>query len=339
MTQATGPTTGERDQLLEVARELAVEQLGPRSASIDEGDASALAESWRRVAQVGLDRAIVPEAKGSACLVADDLLAAIEELAFGDGGIAMSVLLSNASMLCVRPEQMPQVEDGGRWAFVPVRPGSELKVNEGRLDGRVESAIGACGAARLVLALSGPEPTSFVIDAGADGVLVDRDEAQMGLRGAPAASVTLKGVDGSVTGGVPGPALALLNAGTAAIARGISRRAFELALEYAKTRTQGGVAIIDHDAVGDMLSAMTVRLGCPLPRFGGIAVALGAKIAATDGAVATTQDAVQVFGGTGYMHDTGVEKLMRDAKYCQLFPEPNWIAQRELLGLEPWTRR
>jgi alkylation response protein AidB-like acyl-CoA dehydrogenase len=41
-----------------------------------------------------------------------------------------------------------------------------------------------------------------------------------------------------------------------------------------------------------------------------------------------------VFGGTGYMVETGIEKLMRDAKYCQLFPEPNWVAQDELMRTE-----
>ncbi len=43
---------------------------------------------------------------------------------------------------------------------------------------------------------------------------------------------------------------------------------------------------------------------------------------------------MQVFGGTGYMVETGVEKLMRDAKYCQLFPECNWVAHDELMRSE-----
>ena len=115
-----------------------------------------------------------------------------------------------------------------------------------------------------------------------------------------------------------------------------------MALEYAHARQQGGVAIIEHDAVSDMLSAMAVRLACwPADRRrapAGLAIeetqALAAKIAATDAAVASTTDAVQVFGGTGYMVETGIEKLMRDAKYCQLFPEPNWVAHDELMRSE-----
>ena len=61
-------------------------------------------------------------------------------------------------------------------------------------------------------------------------------------------------------------------------------------------------------------------------------------VAATDAAVASTTDAVQVFGGTGYMVETGIEKLMRDAKYCQLFPEPNWVAHDELMRSERGDR-
>ena len=133
--------------------------------------------------------------------------------------------------------------------------------------------------------------------------------------------------------------LMLLRAGTAAIARGIARRAYEMAMEYAHARRQGGVAIIEHDAVNDMLGAMAVRLAVPLPSTAGETQALAAKIVQTDAAVATTTDAVQVFGGTGYIRETGVEKLMRDAKYCQLFPEPNWVAQDELMRLERARRR
>jgi alkylation response protein AidB-like acyl-CoA dehydrogenase len=49
--------------------------------------------------------------------------------------------------------------------------------------------------------------------------------------------------------------------------------------------------------------------------------------------VAIATDAVQVFGGTGYMRETGAEKLMRDAKCLQLWPEPNWVARERLVGI------
>jgi alkylation response protein AidB-like acyl-CoA dehydrogenase len=191
----------------------------------------------------------------------------------------------------------------------------------------VSGALGAHEADGLVLV--GDRQTA--IPADTPGLKRERDETQMGLRAAPMAAITLESVPGQPDATTGGESLALLRAGTAAISRGIARRAYEMALEYAHERHQTGVAILQHDAVSDMLAAMAVRVTLPLPAAMGEREALAAKIALTDAAVATTIDAVQVFGGTGYMHETGIEKLMRDAMYCQLFPESNWVAQDELM--------
>ena len=117
---------------------------------------------------------------------------------------------------------------------------------------------------------SGARPTPIGIPAGAPGLELQRDETQMGLRAAPAASITLAGITArsDITATDGAKPLVLLRAGTAAIARGIARRAYEMALEYAQARHQGGVAIVEHDAVSDMLAAMAVRLAVrsrPLP--------------------------------------------------------------------------
>jgi len=261
----------------------------------------------------------------------------------------MCVLLCNAALATLADEQLAEVPWGARWALVPAAPEVEVTVFGGALNGRLACALGAHGAYGLVVLLDGPAPMTWAVDTGAAGSRLERDLAQMGLRAAPAASVEATGAacaptadesDGYSTAMSAASALALLRAGTAAIAHGIARRAYEMALEYAHARRQGGVAIIEHDAVSDMLSAMAVRLAC-WPQIAADhgseidqAQALAAKIAATDAAVASTTDAVQVFGGTGYMVETGIEKLMRDAKYCQLFPEPNWVAQDELMRSE-----
>ncbi len=362
-TQTT--TSGERAALLAMARDLARHELLARSVDLDRGDREAIAECWRSLVGVGLDRALLGERHGGVELSVRDLLAALEELAVGDGGIAMCVLLCNTALATLTDEQLSEIPWGARWALVPATSGTEVTVSDGALDGRIECALGALGAHGLVVILDGPEPAAFAIDAGAAGSRLERDVTQMGLRAAPAALIELADIDCPCPAG-RAPALdgsdcsngmmsaanarALLRAGTAAIANGIARRAHEMALEYAHARQQGGVAIIEHDAVSDMLSAMAVRLACRpevgAGRFGsdmtadplGLAIdqkyALAVKIAATDAAVATTTDAVQVFGGTGYMVETGVEKLMRDAKYCQLFPEPNWVAHDELMRSE-----
>ena len=58
-----------------------------------------------------------------------------------------------------------------------------------------------------------------------------------------------------------------------------------------------------------------------------------AKVFASDVAMKVTTDAVQVFGGYGYMRDYPVEKMMRDAKILQIYEGTNQI-QRNIIGQE-----
>jgi alkylation response protein AidB-like acyl-CoA dehydrogenase len=328
----TATTSTERAGLLEMASNVARHELLPRAGALDAGDLSASKECWDLLAELGLDRALLPEEHGGDLSV-PDLLATIEELAVGDGGVALCVLLSNTALVTLTPDQLAAVPERARWALVPVRDGVEMTFADGALTGRVESALGAYGADGLVLLLDGAQPTSIALASDTPGLELERDAAQMGLCAAPAGSIAITGiaVAPATTAKDGADALSLLCAGTAAIARGISRRANAMAFEYAEARRQGGVAIIEHDAVSDMLAAMAVRLAGPPPSAADWEQALAAKVAATDDAVASTTDAVQVFGGTGYMCETGIEKLMRDAKYCQLFPEPNWLTNDKLM--------
>ncbi len=379
-----GASAAERRELIALARDLAMRELTPRAAAIDSGDQGALAECWRAIVEVGLDRALLDECDGGAGIGTGDLLAVVEELAVGDGGVALCVLLCNAAFASLPRARAAAVPAGARWAAVPVGWGAEATLGEGRLAGLSALGLGAYDADGIVLALPDDPPqtqarngrtgasaaqrrgsaaqahcAALYFEQPSQALEVERDEHQLGLRGAPAAIVRLGtaapadvlGVGGGVVQGVC--LHSLLRLGAAAVARGIARRAQQLALQYARSRWQGGVPIIEHDAVRDMLSAMEVRLRCGAgagsvaagSSFDGLASdgggsetadreqAIAAKIAAASAAVATTLDAVQVFGGTGYMRETGVEKLMRDAMCCELFPEPGWVAQDMLVDV------
>jgi len=321
----------EQAEIRAMARELAARELAPRAAALDGGGRDVFEECWRLLVELGFDRVLLDERHEGAGLGIADLLAVVEELAVGEGGVAMCVLLCNAALGTLDDEQLAQVPAGARWAVLRAAP-AEVSGVDGRLDGMVACALGAHGADGLVILLEVPQPAAWAIVAGAPGLTLEDDTAQMGLRAARAASIGIAGIEsapraadaiGSVgIASAPG-AMALLRAGTAAIARGISRCAYEKALDYAQARRQGGVAIIEHDAVSDMLAAMAVRLACPQRAVTDSsrividqAQALAMKIAASDAAVASATDAVQVFGGTGYMVETGIEKVMRDAKYC-----------------------
>ena len=137
--------------------------------------------------------------------------------------------------------------------------------------------------------------------------------------------------------------------GVAAMATGIARAALEFALAYARERVQFGVPIAEHQAVQFMLADMATDIEAArlLAWSSALAIDQGrrntllsahAKRFAADAAMRATTDAVQVFGGYGFIKDYPVEKLMRDAKIMQLYEGTSQIQRiviaRELLAGE-----
>jgi acyl-CoA dehydrogenase len=116
----------------------------------------------------------------------------------------------------------------------------------------------------------------------------------------------------------------------AAGASGVMRRALDESIAYAKERKTFGVPIAQHQLIQAMLADMAIRLeatrllymkaaynldhGVRDPIVSSYAKAFGA-----DAAMQTTIDAVQIFGGNGYVKEYPVEKLMRDAKVLQIY--------------------
>jgi acyl-CoA dehydrogenase len=119
-------------------------------------------------------------------------------------------------------------------------------------------------------------------------------------------------------------------AGVAAMATGIARAAMEFATNYSKERVQFGVPIAMHEAIQFMIADMATDVEASRLLVWHSAVLLDqgrrntvesshAKRFAADAAMRVTTDAVQVYGGYGFMKDYPVEKLMRDAKIMQLY--------------------
>ncbi|MBI5309541.1 MAG: acyl-CoA/acyl-ACP dehydrogenase [Actinobacteria bacterium] len=335
--------TSELTEFVSVAGHFGIDVPGRLALELDVGSPDAVLRCWHGLCKIGLDRCIVPGTSGGADLPDAALAPLVEAVATGDAGTALLMLSSNIALATLTPELIAAVPETDRWAYVPAggaRPTERLPVLEdGKLTGTVEFALGAFGADGLVFACR--EDDALVLAAvtgGSSGKTERRVDDQLALGGAPVAEIVLDGAPAVRVGDEPeaGRADALLNAGVAAIARGVARRGREMALEYAENRYQGGGPIIIHGAVRDMLARMSERELAMTPVTDPSApldpaIALARKIADTDAAVESTIDAVQVFGGMGYMHETGVEKLMRDAKYCQLYPTPNWIARDALL--------
>jgi alkylation response protein AidB-like acyl-CoA dehydrogenase len=327
-----------------VAASFAQDVPGHDWADLDIGDLDAIDRSWQGLCEIGFDRCLADEAVGGTNLSPDALTTLLEELATGDGGVALLMLLSN---IAVEASGNNPVEMDTRLVYVPT-VGSRVgearmpRLEGGELSGAAPFVLGGGGAGTFVVTcLYDGAPALALVERDAFGLVISPVTDQLGLGSARAARLTFVGSPATLIGDADDVdrADAMLALGTSAIARGVARRARRLAQEYAENRYQGGGQIIIHGAVRDMLARMSEReLGMPQPLSStagdALAVGLAAKIAATDAAVLTTIDAIQVFGGMGYMRETGVEKLMRDAKYLQLYPRPNWLCRDELLELQ-----
>ena len=132
--------------------------------------------------------------------------------------------------------------------------------------------------------------------------------------------------------------------GVAAMATGIARAAFEFATDYSKQRVQFGVPIAMHQAIQFMIADMATEIEAARLLTWQSAVLLDrgkrntlqsshAKRFAADTAMKVTTDAVQVYGGYGFIKDYPVEKLMRDAKTMQLYEDTSQI-QRLVIARE-----
>jgi len=118
--------------------------------------------------------------------------------------------------------------------------------------------------------------------------------------------------------------------GIASQSVGMARAAFEAALAYAKDRTSFGKAIFEHQAVQFKLSEMAMKIeaarqlilhaasmkdaGLPC-----LKEAAMAKLFASEMAERVVSDAMQVFGGYGYVADFPIERIYRDVRVCQIY--------------------
>ena len=186
-----------------------------------------------------------------------------------------------------------------------------------------------------------------------DTVIVDKKEDKMGQRASNTATITFNDteVDAKYLLGEEnkGFKLAMMTLdrtrpGVAAMATGIARAAFEFATEYSKQRVQFGVPIAMHQAIQFMIADMSTKVHLSRLATWNSAVLLDqgkrntlesshAKRFAADSAMEVTTDAVQVYGGYGFIKDYPVEKLMRDAKIMQLYEGTSQI-QRLVIARE-----
>ena len=183
---------------------------------------------------------------------------------------------------------------------------------------------------------------SFILDSGMPGLEQSAAFKKMGIGSSPTGELFPSDVkvgperlmgeseDGYGRSGAKST-FSLERAGVAAMALGLVERSLELSLEYAKTRVQFDQPISSYQLIQLKLAKMEVaRLNLESLVFRYIetraagkdltlAEASAMKLYAAQAAMEVTTEAVQVFGGAGYMRATRVEQLMRDAKILQIY--------------------
>jgi hypothetical protein len=198
--------------------------------------------------------------------------------------------------------------------------------------------------------------SAFIVPADTPGYHPGKPEDKMGLRASNTTTITFEDLRLSAGHllGEPGKGLAYaLSAldggrlGVGAQACGIARAALEHAARYARHRSQFGRSIADYQAIQFKLADMVTQLhaarallheaarrrdaGEPPTMWAGMA-----KLFASEMVMRVTTEAVQIFGGYGYMRDYPVERLMRDAKVLTIYEGTSEIQRmviaRELLA-------
>ncbi|HET9984943.1 MAG TPA: acyl-CoA dehydrogenase family protein [Longimicrobiales bacterium] len=367
----------ELQQVRELARQFAEAELRPNVERWDrerELDPAVLAQ----LGELGFFGMLVPESEGGMGFDLPSYVAVLEELAWGEPTVALTVSIHSAFVLGLLLRHGSDAQKA-RWAG-PLAAGETLgcfalseeqagsdaaaQQAEARRDGdgwvlngrkKWVSNGRIAGLALVTARTDTPEDRrgtrgigAFLVPTDTPGYSVGRRETTMGLRPAEVVEIELKDVrlDADALLGEAGEGfryamegLDLGRLGIAAQAVGIAQAALDHALAYAAEREQFGRKLKDFEGIQFKLADMATRVAAARALVQSAAVAPSpraasmAKLFASETAMRVTTDAVQVFGGYGYMRDYPVEKLMRDAKATEIYEGTNEI-QRVVIARE-----
>ena len=192
---------------------------------------------------------------------------------------------------------------------------------------------------------------AFIVEKNTPGISVGVKENKLGIRGSDTHAISFTDVKVPKANRIGEEgfgfnfAMKTLNGGRigiAAQALGIASGAYELALAYSKQRKTFGKPIHEHQAIQFKLAEMatrieTARLLCLKAAWEKdhhldyTTSAAMAKLHASDTAMWVTTEAVQVYGGYGFVKEFHVERLMRDAKITQIYEGTSEI-QKMVIG-------
>ena len=369
--------TEEQRMIRDMAREFAQAELAPHAGRWDEEgwipDAVVA-----KLGELGFLGMVVPEEWGGTFSDYVAYALAMEEIAAGCASTATLMSVHN-SVGCgpilawgSSPQKkawLPDMAAGrkiGCFCLTEPQAGSEannLKTRAVLKDGRwvlngskqfVTS--GKRAAVAIVFAVTDPELgkkglSAFIVPTDTPGFINQKLEHKLGIRASDTCAIVLEDCaipEGNLLGPRgKGLAIALSNLeggriGIAAQALGIARAAFEAALAYARSRTQFGKKLVEHQSIANYLADMHTRINAARllvlhaarMRTEGIAClseASQAKLYASELAEWVCTKAIQIHGGYGYLTDYPVERHYRDARITQIYEGTSEI-QRLLIA-------
>ncbi|MBX6364399.1 MAG: acyl-CoA dehydrogenase family protein [Gemmatimonadetes bacterium] len=367
----------ELEQVRALARQFAESELRPNVERWDREralDPAVLAQ----LGELGFFGMLASESAGGMGFDLPTYVAVLEELAWGEPTVALTVSIHSAFVLGLllrhgseaqQARWVPKLVAGevlGCFALSEAQAGSDAAAQETQarrdgdgwvLNGRKKWVSNGriAGLALVTARTDAPEARrgtkgigAFLVPTDSPGYVVGRRETTMGLRPVEVVELELRDVrldadallgeaDAGFRYAMEGLDLGRL--GIAAQAVGIAQAALDHAVAYAGEREQFGTKLKDFEGIQFKLADMATRVAAARALVQSAAAAPGtraaamAKLFASETAMRVTTDAVQVFGGYGYMRDYPVEKLMRDAKATEIYEGTNEI-QRVVIARE-----
>ncbi|KWX04647.1 acyl-CoA dehydrogenase [Carbonactinospora thermoautotrophica] len=357
------PTDGAR-ALLDLTRELAVEELAPKAAEY-EAEGRFPREVFRALGRYGLLGLPYPREYGGGAQPYAVYLQVLEELASAwltvGLGVGVHTLACYPLARYGTPEQrerwLPGLvggellgayclsephsgSDAAALSTRAVRAGEEYVVN-GAKAWTTHGGVADFYSLFARTADTGPRGiTAFLVPAGTPGLSAAPPERKMGLKASTTAQIHLDDVRvpaerrvGAEGQGFP-IALSALDSGrlgVAACAVGLAQAAFDVAVAYAKEHRVidfAGLGFLLADLATQIEAGRAVYLAAARRRDEGLPFTIQAamaKLFCTDMAMKVTTDAVQVLGGDGYLADHPAERYLREAKALQIVEGTNQI--------------
>jgi alkylation response protein AidB-like acyl-CoA dehydrogenase len=196
--------------------------------------------------------------------------------------------------------------------------------------------------------------TAFIVEKGTEGFSFGKKENKLGIRASATRELVFQDCKIPKENVIGREGLGFVLAmrtfdrtrpGIGAQGVGIAQGALDAAVAYAKEREQFDRKIVSFQAIQHMLADMAIQLEAARALVYSVAryidsnpkdfskASAMAKVFPSDMAMKVTVDALQVFGGYGYMKEYPIEKMMRDAKILQIYEGTNQI-QRNVVALE-----